>query len=71
MRTLSGDGPALGGTQVIYVDLGYWAISKRISNQDDNLTSVFKAHRLLYHSTLVLRVIKKKRSNLTSEAGSG
>jgi len=29
---------------------------------------VFKAHRLLYHSTLGLRVIKKRRKNVKAEA---
>jgi len=32
---------------------------------------VFKAHRLLYHSTLGLRVIKKKKKSLPREAISG
>ena len=32
--------------------LGFWV---------ERLTSVFKAHRLLYHSTLGLRVINKER----------
>jgi len=31
---------------------------------------VFKAHRLLYHSTLGLRVIKKKRKKRRVAAGS-
>ena len=30
---------------------------------------VFKAHRLLYHSTLGLRIIKKRRRGCTSRAG--
>ena len=32
---------------------------------------VFKAHRLLYHSTLGLRVIKKKKKSDDDETGRG
>ena len=32
---------------------------------------VFKAHRLLHHSTLALRVIKKKKFNVSAELPHG
>jgi len=36
----------------------------------ENPLNVFKAHRLLYHSTLGLRVMKKKKKNPLKRCGS-
>ena len=50
----------------LYVDLRHWPISGEVRLKKRPLLVcrgglVFKAHRLVYHSTLGLRVIKKKK----------
>ena len=41
---------------------GYGALKLSGYGGLESIPEVLKAHRLLYHSTLVLRVIKKKKS---------
>jgi len=59
----------LGNSGILHT---WWAALKRTRNvQRFRGGLVFKAHRLLYHSTLGLRILKKKKKNSERFKGQG
>jgi len=54
------------GAQLVVVDQHAADERVRLDEMEVQATLVFKAHRRVYHSTLGLRVIKKKKKKATS-----